>query len=247
MKALKVSLIVIAAVLVAGLGIVYAGAFNIAADDPHWGITTRLIETTRERSIAVRVRSVAAPPALEDPQLIAMGAEHYSEMCTDCHLAPGMKDTEIRAGLYPKPPNLVEHSAHRKPAETFWIIKHGLKMTGMPAWGVTHDDQSVWGMVAFLQKLPELSRQQYEELVAQGRASGHTHGGEEAGHSHDEMSTSEKDEGSQGHGHGEEGHDHEHDAAGEGAKRSAESKAPDHDHSDGHSHSHDDAQSPKPA
>lgn len=238
MKALKVPLIVIAAVLVtvlvAGLGIVYAGVFNIAADDPHWGMTHRLIETTRERSITVRARDVAAPPALEDAQLIAMGAEHYSEMCTACHLAPGMKDTEIRAGLYPKPPNLFEHGAHRQPAETFWIIKHGLKMTGMPAWGVTHDDQSIWGMVAFLQKLPELSPQQYEELVAQGRAAGHTHGGEESGHSHGEAPTSKQEEGAEGQSHGEEGHDH--DAAGEGAKSGAESKPPDHEHSDGHSH-----------
>jgi hypothetical protein len=136
-----------------------------------------------------------------------MGAEHYAEMCTGCHLAPGMKDTEIRAGLYPRPPNLVEHGAHRKPAEMFWIIKHGLKMTGMPAWGVTHDDQGIWGIVAFLQKLPDLSPQQYEELVTQGRAAGHTHGGEEPGHSHDGASEGHSDK-------EEDGHEHESGAAG---------------------------------
>jgi len=239
-KALKVPLLVfgavLAAILVAGLGIVYTGAFNIAADNPHWGITSRLIETTRERSITVRARSVAAPPSLEDAQLIAMGAEHYAEMCTGCHLAPGMKDTEIRTGLYPKPPNLVEHGAHRKPAEMFWIIKHGLKMTGMPAWGVTHDDQSIWGMVALLQKLPELSQQQYEELAAQGRAAGHTHGGEESGHSHEGGHSHDgaSEEGAEGHSHGEDGH--EHGATGGDTKSGAESKPPAHEHSDGHSH-----------
>ena len=183
MKKLTLPLIVIAASLVVGLTFVYAGIFSVAADEPHWSLTHRLIEATRERSIAIRARDVE-PIALDDPALLAMGAEHYAEMCTGCHLAPGMKNTEIRAGLYPQPPNLVEHGAHRSAAESFWIIKHGLKMTGMPAWGVTHDDRSIWGMVAFLQKLPELSPPQYEELVAQGRSSGHAHDGEESGHSH---------------------------------------------------------------
>ena len=39
------------------------------------------------------------------------------------------------------------------PAEQFWIIKHGVKMTGMPAWGVTHDDEMLWDVVALVRKL----------------------------------------------------------------------------------------------
>lgn len=204
-----VSLMVIAAALLLGLGLVYSGIFNVAADEPHWAITGRLIERARERSIHVRAHHVAAPATLDDPELLAMGAEHYAEMCTGCHLAPGMNDTELRAGLYPKPPNLAEHDAHRSAGENFWIIKHGLKMTGMPAWGVTHDDRSVWGMVAFLQRLPTLSRPEYEALVAQGRDSGHAHDGEDAG-----------------------------DAQGQ-AEPDAEPQAGDHEHEDGHSHLHD--------
>ena len=50
-------------------------------------------------------------------------------MCVDCHLAPEQKDPEIRPGLYPKPPNLSEQCVDPKTA--FWVIKHGLKMTGM--------------------------------------------------------------------------------------------------------------------
>jgi mono/diheme cytochrome c family protein/ketosteroid isomerase-like protein len=185
MKALKVSLIVLALAFVAGAGIVYSGLFNVAADDPHWGITVRVLETARERSVAARARSVGAPPALDDPQLIKSGAQEYAEMCTGCHLAPGMKETELRAGLYPKPPELASHAQRREPAEAFWIIKHGLKMTGMPAWGVTHDDQRIWSMVAFLQKVPGLSPAQYEALVGEGDGTGHSHDDEGHGHSHD--------------------------------------------------------------
>lgn len=206
MKKMIVSLMVIAAALLLGLGLVYSGIFNVAADEPHWAITGRLIERARERSIHVRAHHVAAPATLDDPELLAMGAEHYAEMCTGCHLAPELNDTELRAGLYPKPPSLAEHGAHRSAGETFWIIKHGLKMTGMPAWGVTHDDRSIWGMVAFLRRLPELSPAQYEALVAQGRGSGHTHDGEEAGRAHGDIPMPQEQ--NEAPSYGQDGHDH---------------------------------------
>ena len=66
-------------------------------------------------------------------------------------------------------------SSELTPAEQFWVVKHGLKMTGMPAWGVTHDDELLWDVVAFLRKLPELSADQYRALV------------ESAPKTHDEM------------------------------------------------------------
>ena len=179
MTALKLLLLVLIAALVGAIGFAYSGAFNVAADNPHWPLTASLMETTRDRSIALRARDVGAPPALGDASLIAMGAEHYSEMCTDCHLAPGMGETEIRAGLYPKPPELAKAGARRTPEQAFWIIKHGLKMSGMPAWGATHDDRSVWAMVGFLQKLPELSPAEYEALVAEGGGSEHAHAEDE--------------------------------------------------------------------
>src|SRR5206468_4091018 len=132
-------------------------------------------------------------PVLDDPQLVTRGARHYADMCTDCHLAPGVKHSEMRDGLYPQPPNFTEH-VHAKPAEMFWVIKHGIKMSAMPAWGKTHDDQTIWGMVAFLQKLPELTPDQYQILVNTTDQSKHPphrhhhnggeHGAEDTGHSH---------------------------------------------------------------
>jgi mono/diheme cytochrome c family protein len=175
MKSLKLLLIVLISALAGIVGFAYSGVFSAAADDPHWPFTARLMETTRDRSVAVHARDVPAAPALDDASLIAMGAEHYSEMCTDCHLAPGKPETEIRAGLYPKPPELAKPGPQRTPEQAFWIIKHGLKMTGMPAWGATHDDRSIWAMVAFVQKLPELSPTEYEALVAEGQGEEHSH------------------------------------------------------------------------
>ena len=75
-----------------------------------------------------------------------------------------MKRTEISQGLYPRAPELRRES-DLTPAEEFWVVKHGVKMTGMPAWGVTHNDELLWDVVAFLRKLPELTADQYQTLV----------------------------------------------------------------------------------
>jgi mono/diheme cytochrome c family protein len=85
-------------------------------------------------------------------------------MCTGCHLAPGMAESEIRPGLYPQPPNLSQ--VRIDPRAAFWTIKHGIKMSAMPAWGGSHDDATIWSMVAFLQKLPGLTPAQYKAIVA---------------------------------------------------------------------------------
>ncbi|MGD9878537.1 MAG: cytochrome c [Reyranella sp.] len=142
----------------------------------------RAIEFVRERSIAAHAVTENVPD-LSDPERIALGAEHYSAMCVGCHLAPGVEASELRTGLYPMPPDLSAHGGHRTPSESFWIVKHGIKMTAMPAWGKTHDDESIWGLVAFLQKLPSLDAATYGQLVGKSEAEdghGHEHGEGEA-------------------------------------------------------------------
>jgi mono/diheme cytochrome c family protein len=161
-------------IVVAGLiGAAYAGLgfYNVAADSPHTGIVAGFLAFVRERSIDVRGEDIKAP-TLDKPDMIAEGASHYDAMCTACHLAPGMPENEMRPGLNPKPPLLASHPPD-SPGEAFWVIKHGIKMTAMPAWGVTHTDAEIWNIVAFLEVLPKLSPQQYRALVA--KAAGHHH------------------------------------------------------------------------
>src|SRR6516164_4968349 len=152
-------------VLVCAIAVgVYAGLYNIAADVPHTRPIYWLFETAREYSVAARSRDIVVPNDLDDANRISKGAGQYAEMCRGCHLAPGMKRTEISRGLYPRAPEL-RHKTDLTPAEQFWIVKHGVKMTGMPAWGVTHDDELLWDVVAFVRKLPELTPEQYETMV----------------------------------------------------------------------------------
>jgi mono/diheme cytochrome c family protein len=151
--------------------LVYMGSFDVAADKPHSEPVFWLMNTVRDRSVAIRAADVTVPGDLADTKRIASGAAQYDEMCSLCHLAPGMKRTEISRGLYPRAPELRRKSDFT-PAQQFWVVKHGLKMTGMPAWGVTHDDELLWDIVAFLRKLPELSPSEYQAIV---RSSPKTH------------------------------------------------------------------------
>lgn len=180
---LAVTLFVLASSLVLG-AFVWSGLYDIGADDTHTRPVHSLLQTLRERSIEVRASELQPPPDLLDAARIRQGAGNYSAMCVGCHLAPGMAQTELSRGLNPAPPDLTTQTVDA--AEAFWVIKHGIKASGMPAWGKSMDDEYIWNMAAFLQRLPELGARQYEAMVAS--SGGHEHGGGETAqpHGHDE-------------------------------------------------------------
>ena len=158
----------------AAAGFIWSGFYNMAADDPHYPMTTSLLEAMRERSVETRAGLLTVPD-ITDPARITQGAGNYNAMCMGCHLAPGMGDTELSRGLYPAPPNLSKVTVDA--AEAFWVIKHGIKASGMPAWGRSMGDEYLWNMAAFLQQLPKLSPTEYQVMVAS--SGGHDHGGGE--------------------------------------------------------------------
>ncbi|MBX3703104.1 MAG: cytochrome c [Steroidobacteraceae bacterium] len=169
-----------ALVVIAGAAFVVLGGYNVAADEPHWKLTSSLMQTVRERSIAARSADIVVPP-LDDEAQIRTGAGNYDAMCAGCHLRPGENDSELRAGLYPRPPDLARHRVH-DPAAAFWVIKHGIKMSGMPAWGGHMEDEYIWGLVAFMKRLPDMSEASYRDLVE--ASGGHSHGGMAAEEDH---------------------------------------------------------------
>jgi mono/diheme cytochrome c family protein len=174
-------------ILVAGIAsfmFLKSGVYDIGADDPHNRFTYWILKTLRDSSIEHRAGSVTLPP-LNDPGLLIGGGQDYNEMCTGCHMKPGKSQNDMTRGLYPRPPDLTIplylHGAGKDPEtkarlarRRFWVIKHGIKASGMPAWGLTHDDERIWAMVAFLQKLPELTAEQYQIITAR-RASDEGH------------------------------------------------------------------------
>jgi mono/diheme cytochrome c family protein len=174
-RTILVAVIVAYGVLIlGGIGFIYSGAYDIGSDTPHWGVTYQIFETARIRSINVHAAGITPPVGLGDEAKVVMGTEHFADHCAICHGAPGAPKGDIADGLYPPPPDLAVTSKRYTGAELFWIVKHGIKMTGMPAWG-DHTDDELWATVAFIEKLPGMSEQDYAKLVAASRAQGGHH------------------------------------------------------------------------
>src|SRR5881394_1378431 len=116
---------VIVLLIVAGAAFVYSGAYYVGADQPHWSVTSWLLNTMRDRSIRAHASDTAVPAGLDDPARIVAGVSHYSEHCAVCHGAPSVQRGDIAEGLYPRPPNLADAARLYTPGELFWIMKHG--------------------------------------------------------------------------------------------------------------------------
>lgn len=166
----------------AGVAFLYSGWYPMGADTPHTKMTFWALETLREQSVARASAELEVPPLSGAKQLLAGGAD-YNDMCASCHLKPGTLQSDLSIGLYPKPPNFsqpegdknasADEDSSEQARHYFWVIKHGIKASGMPAWGLTHDDDRIWSMVAFLQKLPDLSPEQYQIITARKDDSAH--------------------------------------------------------------------------
>jgi mono/diheme cytochrome c family protein len=184
----RVALIAVVATLAAlalgGLLFIYSGVYNVAATAPHTGIESWILEATQERSIAARAGDVAEPPPA-DSAAVLHGFEHFRSMCVVCHGAPGVDRGEIGRGITPQPPELSHEAEEYSDRELFWITKHGIKMAGMPAFGPTHSDEEIWGIVAFMNRLPEMTPEEYAQWESRVASAGSSSSGDAAGHSHE--------------------------------------------------------------
>ncbi|WEX89709.1 c-type cytochrome [Sinorhizobium garamanticum] len=149
----KVLAVAAAGVIAVGAVVVWSGVYNVAASRDHLRITTWLFEVIRERSITTHSYPVKAPP-LDDEGMVRLGAGHYEGGCAPCHSRPGEEINAIARGMLPAPPDLRTVGERRPVEEIFWIVKHGMKYTGMPAWSSSQRDDEVWAVTAFLARLP---------------------------------------------------------------------------------------------
>ena len=163
---MKTVVIVLLVLALAAVGFIYSGIYDVAATTPDTGLIQWALETTQHRSVHRRAEEVEAPASLDDPNLIRTGLIEYHEMCVVCHGAPGVPISPVGQGLNPSPPELAKESGEEA-GELFWVTKNGIKMTGMPAFGVTHSDEEIWAIVAFMKKMGDLSPEEYQRMVVE--------------------------------------------------------------------------------
>ncbi|MEJ7930155.1 cytochrome c [Ramlibacter sp. AN1015] len=169
----------LAVLAVGALALVYSGSYNVAATEEHASLTRWAFDTTMRRSVRQRAEDFQRTEAVTEAMLSA-GARDYHATCQHCHGGPGARRADWAEAMRPRPPHLAEAAAEWEPGEIFWIVKHGIKMTGMPAFGPSHDDAALRSIVAFVKALPAMTPERYQALGGSASA-GHGHGSEGPG------------------------------------------------------------------
>jgi cytochrome c553 len=150
---------------IGGLLVVVTGMVPIKASSGHWAITKWMLKFSSSRSIATHSIGITAPN-LNVPGLVVKGAATYDLNCRACHGSPSLRSPRVAAAMTPNPPYLPPDLPQWKEAELFYVVKHGIKFTAMPAWPVQQRDDEVWAMVAFLREFSNLDSAAYERLVS---------------------------------------------------------------------------------
>lgn len=172
----------IAALLIgaSALLLVTSGGFPVAATTPEPPWVRNLIHSVYDSAVTRGARDIARPADLGGEDQILRGARSFQAMCSICHTPPGAATSVQAAGMNPSPPQLTELLVERTPAEAYWVITNGVRMTGMPAFGPTHEPEQLWELVAFLRDERSRTGTGYAELLARaqqrlGADDGHDH------------------------------------------------------------------------
>jgi mono/diheme cytochrome c family protein len=151
------------------------------------GFSARARPSALETLLARNARRLATPPEAKSinnpvpgsPENIAEARDHFADHCATCHGNDGSGKTQINSGLYPPAPDLREQGTQNlTDGEIFYIIKNGVRFTGMPGWG--GEDAENWKLVLFIRHLPQLTDEELKAMqeVNQPREkakSGHHH------------------------------------------------------------------------
>jgi len=161
-----IGLLAIIGVILVG-GYFFGGFFDVGAswEDPQPVVAA--LSRVRTASISRRARD-QPPIALEEAATISSGARQFAKYgCSACHGAPGVGWSKFSEGLNPGPPDLKEIAAERDAAALFWVVKNGIRMTGMPSFAKAGvPDSELWQIVAFVKKLPTVSEADYKSWTA---------------------------------------------------------------------------------
>ncbi len=148
-------------------GVVASGVAPITASSGHWAVTEWILQFAMRRSVTTHALLGPPPPlTLDRDALVMQGAGHYEIGCRSCHGAPGQPVMPpVPGAMTPHPPALPPAVGTWDARELFYIVKHGVKFTGMPAWPALHRDDEIWAMVAFLRRMPSLDAEAYARMA----------------------------------------------------------------------------------
>ncbi|PSC03069.1 cytochrome C class I protein [Alsobacter soli] len=149
----------------------FGGFYSVAAqyDDPapvNWALVQ-----ARTRSIDRHAKD--QPPGDLQSRVEAGGRAFATRGCPTCHGAPGVEWAKFSEGLNPSPPDLKDVAKDLEPQQIFWVVKNGIRMTGMPSFaGAGAPDDEIWSIAAFVKKLPEVKEEDYKSWTTAAAPAG---------------------------------------------------------------------------
>jgi predicted CXXCH cytochrome family protein len=169
MKSWKIFVLVSGAILIAlglyGVRMVWRGFST--ADQPSF-LETVVARTARNLSIRRKAR-LEANPWTGTADVLKEARESFVDRCAVCHGQDGSGQTQVGSNLYPKVPDLRSPRTQKlTDGEIRYIIRNGVRLTGMPGWAKPHDEQSddSWKLVLFIRGLGLLSKEQHAEQLS---------------------------------------------------------------------------------
>jgi cytochrome c553 len=157
----------VAGLALLGLLFVWSGVYSVAASRGHWAVMEWFLTFAMRNSVKTHAYGIEVPP-LDNADLVTLGAGHFHSGCAFCHGAPDVRIGPIGQSMLPPPPDLATQMRPWRDRELFWIVKNGIKYTGMPGWAAQQRDDEVWALVAFLRRLPTLDATSYRALALGG-------------------------------------------------------------------------------
>lgn len=152
------------------------GAVNVAATADYvpgaeWFFATTTRESIRRHAGPAEIVATDGGAELE----LDAAAEHYRSMCVVCHGGPGVGRGEFGRGMKPRPPDLSHVARELDVGEIHWVLQNGLRHTGMPAFGATHDEATLRGLARLVARFDGMSPDEFARLGATPSGGGHAH------------------------------------------------------------------------
>jgi len=163
----RLILLGLTSIVLGGFLLAWSGLYNVAASRGHWAVIDAILTFGMTNSVKTHALGIEAR-TLDSKDLATLGAAHFQSGCAFCHGAPGVPVSPIAQSMLPSPPDLSKSMRGWRDRELFWIVKNGIKYTGMPAWVAQERDDEVWAVVAFLRRLPTLDAAAYRDMALGG-------------------------------------------------------------------------------
>ena len=141
--------------LLSAIAVMRLGLMPVNADGTHSRLEARVMPLVLNASIARHASGEMNPISVNEENLKA-GASSYKAMCARCHSTPGGNPSLYGQSFYPPAPQLREGMSNYTDSQLFWLIKHGIRNTGMPAWGAMLSDDEIWQIVSLLKHSQDL-------------------------------------------------------------------------------------------